>query len=207
MPETKRTEENKGNKVFVLFVCFCEQFGTLGRSHPSPSFPLPVDGRGRLDLGPTQKKRGRLKPTILLVEDDKNDVFLMERALGKASVPTKVRVARDGREALRYLRGEGEYADRKQHPWPSLTLLDLNLPHVPGLEVLKQIRADPRLRKLIVVVLTSSVADSDIEQAYDLGANSYVSKPNNLEEGQELAELLGRYWLNKNRPASSALPE
>jgi CheY-like chemotaxis protein len=139
------------------------------------------------------------------VEDDKNDVFLMERAFGKASVPVQMQVARDGREALRYLRGEGKYADRERHPLPCLTLLDLNLPHVHGLEVLKQIRAEPRLRKLIVVVLTSSVADSDIEQAYDLGANSYLSKPNNLEEGEELAELLARYWLNKNRLCSSFL--
>jgi CheY-like chemotaxis protein len=132
------------------------------------------------------------------VEDEKNDVFLMERAFGMASVPTDVRVACDGREALRYLRGEGEYADRKQHPLPCLTLLDLNLPHVHGLEVLKQIREEPHLRKLIVVVLTSSVADSDIEQAYELGANSYLSKPNGLDEVQELVELFGQYWLNKN---------
>jgi len=147
-----------------------------------------------------------MNPTILLVEDDKNDVFLMERAFGKASVPPEMRVARDGREALRYLRGEGEYADRK-HPLPRLTLLDLNLPHVHGLEVLKQIREDPRLRKLIVVVLTSSIADSDIERAYELGANSYLSKPNNLEEGEQLAELIGEYWLHKNRVPRSPFAE
>ena len=148
-----------------------------------------------------------MKPTILLVEDDENDVFLMERAFGKANVPAEVRVIRDGRKALRYLHGEGEYADRERHPLPCLTLLDLNLPHVHGLEVLKQIREDPRLRKLIVVVLTSSVADSDIEQAYELGANSYLSKPNALEGFQELAELIGQYWLNKNKLASSLLAE
>ena len=148
-----------------------------------------------------------MKPTILLVEDDKNDVFLMERAFGKASVPTEVRVACDGREALRYLRGEGEYADRERHPLPCLTLLDLNLPYMHGLEMLKQIHEDPHLRKLIVVVLTSSVADSDIERAYELGANSYLIKPNNLEEVQELVELIGQYWLNKNRLTSSLLAE
>lgn len=146
-----------------------------------------------------------MKPTILLVEDDANDVFLMERAFGLASVPTEIRVARDGREALCYLRGEGKYADRERHPLPCLTLLDLNLPHVQGLEVLKQIRADPNLRKLIVVVLTSSVADSDIDRAYDLGANSYLTKPNGLEEGEALAEIIGQYWLHKNRLASSSL--
>ncbi|MBC8096338.1 MAG: response regulator [Akkermansiaceae bacterium] len=129
----------------------------------------------------------------------------MERAFGKASVPTDMRVAHDGREALSYLRGEGKYTDRERHPLPSLTLLDLNLPHVHGLEVLKQIRADPDLRKLVVVVFTSSFADSDIDRAYDLGANSYLSKPNGLEEGEALAELIGQYWLNKNRLASSSL--
>jgi CheY-like chemotaxis protein len=148
-----------------------------------------------------------MKPTILLVEDDENDIFLMERAFGKASVPVQIQVVRDGREALRYVRGEGEYANREQHPLPWLTLLDLNLPYVPGLEVLKQIREHPELRKLVVVVLTSSVADSDLEHAYELGANSYLSKPNSLEEVQELAELLGRYWLNKNRLASFVFGE
>ena len=148
-----------------------------------------------------------MNPTILLVEDDKNDVFFMQRAFGKASVPVRMQIARDGRQALRYLRGEGEYADRDRHPLPCLTLLDLNLPYVHGLEVLKQIRAESRLRKLIVVVLTSSIADSDIERAYELGANSYLSKPNNLEEGQELAELIGQYWLHKNRLPGSRFAE
>jgi CheY-like chemotaxis protein len=144
-----------------------------------------------------------MKPTVLLIEDEENDAFIMQHAFGKASIPADLRVARDGREALRYLLGHGQYADRKRHPLPCLTLLDLNLPHVHGLEVLKEIRAEPRLRKLIIVVLTSSLADSDIEQAYDLGANSYLSKPTGLEEVQQLVELLGQYWLNENRPASS----
>jgi CheY-like chemotaxis protein len=148
-----------------------------------------------------------MKPTILLVEDESNDVFLMEDAFRKGSVPVQVQVARDGREALRYLRGEGQYADRKRHPLPRLTLLDLNLPHVHGLQVLKQIREEPHLRKLIVVVLTSSIADSDIDRAYALGANSYLSKPNNLEAVQELVELIGQYWLGKNRLPRPALAE
>ena len=146
-----------------------------------------------------------MKPTILQVEDDANDVFLMERAWGKASFSSQVQVAPDGREALRYLHGEGEYADRERHPLPCLTLLDLNLPYVHGLEVLKQIRADPRLRKFIVVILTSSLADSDIERAYELGANSFLTKPNNIEDLQELVELIGQYWLHKNKLASSLL--
>jgi len=140
-----------------------------------------------------------MKPTILLVEDDKDDAFLMKRAFGKASVPVRLQVAPDGREALRYLQGEGDYANREHYPLPCLTLLDLNLPYVPGLEVLKQIREHAELRKLVVVVLTSSVANSDIERAYDLGVNSYLSKPNNLEEVEALVDLLGQYWLSKNR--------
>ena len=140
-----------------------------------------------------------MKPTILLVEDDENDVFLMERALGKTGMSAQLRMARDGREALRYLHGEGDYADREQHPLPCLTLLDLNLPYVHGLQVLKQIREAPNLRRLIVVVVTSSVADSDIEQAYALGANSYLSKPNALEGFQDLAELINQYWLKRNK--------
>jgi CheY-like chemotaxis protein len=140
-----------------------------------------------------------MNPTVLLVEDESNDVYLMEDAFRKAGVAVQLQVVRDGREALRYLRGEGPYADRKQHPLPRLTLLDLNLPYVHGLQVLKQIREEPRLRSLIVVVLTSSVADSDIERAYELGANSYLGKPNNLEAVQELVELIGRYWLSRNR--------
>jgi two-component system response regulator len=90
---------------------------------------------------------------------------------------------------------------------PSLTLLDLNLPYVRGLDVLKQIRQESGLRKSIVVVLTSSLADSDIQQAYDLGANSYLSKPTGLEELQQFVELLGQYWLKENRSASSRTAE
>jgi CheY-like chemotaxis protein len=145
--------------------------------------------------------------TILLVEDDENDVFLMEHAFRKAGVPAQVRVARDGREALRYLRGEAHYADRERHPLPCLTLLDLNLPYVHGLEVLKQIRQDPNLRTLIVVILSSSIADSDINEAYNQGANSYLSKPNGLEEVVELVDLIARYWLGRNRPSCAGLPQ
>lgn len=148
-----------------------------------------------------------MNPTILLVEDEENDVFLMRRAFVKSSFEVDLRVAPDGREAMRYLRGEGQYSDREQHPLPCLTLLDLNLPYVHGLEVLKQIRDEPELRKLIVVVLTSSLADSDIDRAYDLGANSFVTKPNSLEGFEELAEDIGRYWLRRNRLATSVLAE
>lgn len=148
-----------------------------------------------------------MKPTVLLVEDDENDVFLMERAFRKGGIQVDLQIAPDGREALRYLSGHEGYADRDRHPLPALTLLDLNLPYVNGLEVLRQIRADPHLNKLVVVVLTSSLADSDIEEAYALNANSYLSKPHGLEEVQEVVDLLAGYWLRHNRMASSLMPE
>jgi CheY-like chemotaxis protein len=140
-----------------------------------------------------------MTPTILLVEDDANDVFLMKRAFGKAGVPVQLHVARDGREALCYLRGDGQYADRERYPLPVLMLLDLNLPYVPGLEVLRQVREDPSLRGLVIVVLSSSLAEADLVQAYELGANSYLSKPNELEAVQEQVKAIGQYWLQINR--------
>jgi len=148
-----------------------------------------------------------VNPTVLLIEDDQNDAFLMKRAFERGSIPADVRLVRDGREALRYLQGQDQYGDRNRHPWPSLTLLDLNLPYVHGLDVLKQIRLESALRKLVVVVLTSSLADSDIEQAYDLGANSYLSKPTGIEQLQQFVELLGQYWLKENKLASSTAAE
>ena len=141
-----------------------------------------------------------MNPTILLIEDDENDVFFMQRAFEK-SVPScfQLHVVRDGREALQYLFGEGEFSDRERFPVPCLTLLDLNIPYVPGMGVLKRLREDAELQRLIVVVLTSSALESDMEEAYTLGANSYLTKPTEVDERLELAELLSKYWLRKNR--------
>lgn len=140
-----------------------------------------------------------MKPVILLVEDDENDAFLIERAFAKTNSAARFNIASDGREALRYLLGEDQYADREKYPLPDLILLDLNLPRVPGLEVLRALRAEPNLKRMIVVILSSSPVESDIEQAYDLGANSYLTKPNALEGFQELAEDVCRYWLKRNK--------
>lgn len=137
--------------------------------------------------------------TILLVEDTPDDVFFLQNALQKAGIHVPMQVVADGQEALRYLEGEGMYADRAKYPMPSLVLLDLQLPYVPGLKVLQEIRRQNHLRKIIVVVLTSSSAASDIEQAYELGANSYLVKPSSNEERRELVQLLQRYWLSLNR--------
>lgn len=139
-----------------------------------------------------------MKPVVLLVEDEEDDVFFMKRALAKASVTVDVRVAEDGQEALRYLRGEGTYADRQAHPSPQLTFLDVNLPHLSGLEVLRQIRADPELKKLVVVMLTSSSANQDVDLAYELGASSYLIKPNQPEGLEVVIEHALVYWLNHN---------
>src|SRR5256885_11012165 len=117
-----------------------------------------------------------LNKLVLLVEDNEDDVFIMQNAFQKARIANPIFVAGDGRSALDYLEGLGKFADRAQFPLPGLVLLDLNLPQVHGLDVLKSIRANPLLRPTLVVVLTSSDQESDIDKAYRIGANSYLTK-------------------------------
>lgn len=138
------------------------------------------------------------RPQILVVEDDENDVFFLRRALQSTGVQADLHVAADGRQALDYLHGRGAFADRTQHPLPNLVLLDLKVPYVSGLDVLRQIRATPELRKLIVIVLTSSALDSDVVQAYEIGANSFLVKPSRLEEQKLVAQRIADYWLGVN---------
>ncbi len=133
---------------------------------------------------------------ILLVEDNPDDELLTVRALKRQNFANPVVVAHDGQEALDRLFGEG-----KEEPQvPALVLLDLNLPRVEGLEVLRRIRSDPRTRLLPVVILTSSREERDIVEGYSLGANSYVRKPVNFDEFLEAARQLGFYWLLLNEP-------
>jgi CheY-like chemotaxis protein len=132
---------------------------------------------------------------ILQVEDDGNDVFFLRHAFGTVGVEHPLRVARDGEEAIEYLSGAGEYADRERHPLPCLVLLDLKLPRKDGFEVLRWIRAEPGLRDLTVIVLTSSGREEDIRHSYAMGANSYVVKPGQLQERLELVRLIQAYWL------------
>lgn len=136
---------------------------------------------------------------ILVVEDDPNDVLLIQRAFKKANILAPLRTVSNGDEAVAYLGGEGKYADPEQAPSPELVLLDLKLPRRSGLEVLEWIRSQERLRRLPVVVLTSSRETSDINKAYDLGANSYLVKPVGFDSLLELVKSLQLYWLTLNQ--------
>lgn len=137
---------------------------------------------------------------ILLVEDNPDDVELTRRALDESKVANKLVVVRDGVEALQYLFREDAYAGRDAADLPEVVLLDLKLPKIDGLEVLRRIRADERTRILPVVVLTSSNAERDIVESYALGANSYIRKPVEFERFAEATKTLGLYWLVLNEP-------
>jgi two-component system response regulator len=133
--------------------------------------------------------------TILLVEDNPDDEVLTLRALKKNNITNEVVVARDGAEALDYLFGTGRYAGRDTSRQPQVTLLDLKLPKVDGLEVLKRLRADDRTKLLPIVILTSSNEEQDRLRGYGLGANSYVRKPVDFDQFIEAVRQLGLYWL------------
>ena len=134
--------------------------------------------------------------SILLVEDDPNDVLLIERAFQKASMRNLLTVVRDGEQAISYLRGRGSYSDRVQFPLPFLVLLDLKMPGTDGFEVLQQVRSEPELKRLLIVVLTSSNFQADVDRAYELGANSYLVKPVNFEALVNLARIVDLYWMS-----------
>lgn len=136
---------------------------------------------------------------ILLVEDNPDDEALTLRALSRAKVANEVLVARDGAEALDLLFARGAYVGRADWPLPQVVLLDLKLPKLDGLEVLKELRANERTRHLPVVVLTSSSEDRDVVESYRLGANSYIQKPVDFQQFMEAAAALGLYWLVLNR--------
>jgi CheY-like chemotaxis protein len=139
--------------------------------------------------------------TILLVEDDENDVFFMKRAMKAAHILNPLQVASDGRQAIRYLEGAGEYNDRERFPLPKLILLDLKLPYVMGLEVLKWIREQPELNGIIVVIFSSSKMAEDVHTAYLLGANSYLVKPSDPQALTEKVKVIKDYWVDVNRSA------
>jgi two-component system response regulator len=138
--------------------------------------------------------------TILLVEDNADDEALTLRALNKSKVANRIDVVRDGAEALEYLFCTGAYANRDPLDLPQVILLDLKLPKVDGLEVLRRLRADPRTHRLAIVILTSSKEEQDLATAYAYGANSYVRKPVDFSQFVDAISHLGLYWLVLNEP-------
>src|SRR6266851_6384723 len=147
------------------------------------------------------------KGTILLAEDDPNDVILFQRAMERASLSAEsLKVVGDGEKAISYLSGQGIYADRDLYPLPALLLLDLKMPRKSGPEVLSWLRKQPQLRYMIVVFLTSSNSSEDVRLAYDAGANSYLVKPVEFIEMVEMIRNVSLYWLEMNEklPLSGA---
>jgi len=136
--------------------------------------------------------------SILLVEDDPNDIILIKRAFEKTRITNPLQVVEDGEEAISYLAGKGPYGDREKYSLPMLILLDLKLPRKSGHEVLEWLCQQPILKRLTVVVLTSSQQSSDINRAYDLGANSYLVKPVTFDALVEIVKTLNLYWLLLN---------
>jgi CheY-like chemotaxis protein len=142
--------------------------------------------------------------SILLVDDDENDVLVMSMALKNAGLSCPILAASDGREAQDYLSGAGKFADRREYPLPYLLLLDLKLPRIMGLEVLKWLRERPEFDSTIVLVLSSSPMPDDIQNAYRLRANGYLVKPSGFEKLQVLAQAIKDFWFVQNQPASAS---
>ena len=136
---------------------------------------------------------------VLLIEDDENDVFFMQRAFKNAGIVNPLYVVNDGRAAIDYLGGKEKFSDRDKHPLPCLVLMDLKLPYVLGLDVLKWIRSQDQLKSVIVVVLTSSRQDADIAKAYSLGANSYLVKPPDVHQLEAMVKRIKEYWMEMNQ--------
>ena len=145
---------------------------------------------------------------ILLVEDNPSDAELTLHALQKSNLANKIQLARDGAEALDFLFCRGDFAARQFQQAPHLILLDLKLPKIDGLQVLEEVKRDPRTRAIPVIVLTTSKEESDIASSYRFGVNSYIQKPVNFSEFQDVVRQLGMYWLliNSRPPASAYLP-
>jgi CheY-like chemotaxis protein len=136
---------------------------------------------------------------ILLAEDSEDDVFLLERAFKKAKLTNPLRIVPDGEEALAYLKGDGVYADREKYPFPALVLMDIKMPRMNGLEVLSAIRKDPSLRRLVVIFLTASNLERDVNEAFDLQANSYLVKPADTDGMVSTLDKVKDYWLRINQ--------
>jgi two-component system response regulator len=137
---------------------------------------------------------------VLLVEDSPEDLELALRAFKKANLTNRIQVARDGVEAIEFLFCEGQHAGRRIEDGPKVVLLDLKLPKIDGMEVLRRLKSDPRTKSIPVVVLTSSKEQKDVIESYNLGVNSYIVKPVNFERFATAVQELGYYWLLVNQP-------
>lgn len=133
--------------------------------------------------------------TILMADDDEDDRILAQDAMKESRVLNELHFVEDGVELLNYLNGEGDYADRDKYPMPGLILLDLNMPKKDGREALEDIKKNPALRRIPVVILTTSKAEEDMLRGYDLGAASYITKPVTFDALVELMKALGKYWV------------
>lgn len=142
---------------------------------------------------------GQTEFEIIIVEDDPNDAELITRALRKHNLANRLILLKDGAEAIDFLFGQGSFADKYDNSSPKVILLDLKLPKVDGIEVLRKIKSDERTSKIPVVILTSSREDRDLKDAYDLGVNSYVTKPIKFDEFAKVVADLGMYWLLLNK--------
>jgi CheY-like chemotaxis protein len=138
-------------------------------------------------------------PQILIVEDNPDDLELTLDALAQHQIANRIQVVRDGVEALDFIFRRGEFTDRSAEDTPKVVLLDVKLPRVNGLEVLRQMKADPSTRRIPVVMLTSSHEERDIIESYDLGVNSYIVKPVDFETFTQTVGELGVYWVSRNR--------
>ena len=145
---------------------------------------------------------------ILLAEDEEDYVLLIQRAFAQAKIPNPMHVVWNGQEAIAYLKGEGKYSNREEYPLPDLFLLDLKMPRVNGFEVLRWLRAQPGLAPLRVLVLTSSDAIRDVNDAYKLGANSFLVKPMDFQDFAQLSRLIQEFWLKVSKaPETFRLPK
>lgn len=156
------------------------------------SLPYPSLNQKEVQSNDSRKK----KITILVADDDPDDRLLLEDALEETHLAENVKFVQDGEELMDYLLVNGKYNDASSYPRPDLILLDLNMPRKDGREALKEIKSNPQLRPIPIVVLTTSKAEEDVFRSYDLGVNSFISKPVSYEGLVELVHKLGRYWFD-----------